>query len=177
MSGHYRVGASQAVKRDPLAVGAAVGHAAAMAPRLLACAALLLACRAPTPAAAPAPAVASAPAPASNRPAVEMRTYYLVLLRRGPAWSAARTPEVERIGAGHMAHIREMAAAGQLILAGPFDADATDRAALAGLYLFDVPTLAQVKQLVEADPGVQAGRFSYQILTWYGPKGVTYQGR
>ena len=47
-----------------------------------------------------------------------MRTYYMALLYRGPSWTADDTPEVKAIGEGHMAHIREMGAAGKLLIAG-----------------------------------------------------------
>jgi uncharacterized protein YciI len=122
-----------------------------------------------------AAACASCPRPAPAKFA--MRSYYLVILERGPAWSPDDTPENRKLGEAHMANIRAMGASGKLVLAGPFEADAADRDAAAGLFLFDVPTLDEARALAEGDPAVQAGRFTVKVLTWYGPAGLTYPGK
>ena len=100
-----------------------------------------------------------------------MRTYYVVLLRRGPAWSGEDTKENREIGAAHMAHIGAMASAGKLIVAGPFLGQ-TDAADLAGIYIFDTPSLAATRALAEADPAVKAGRFVAEYLVWAGASGL-----
>ena len=48
---------------------------------------------------------AATPAPVAARNRFAMRTYFMGFLRRGPAWTAVKTPESAAIGAGHMAHI------------------------------------------------------------------------
>ncbi|MEW6050117.1 MAG: YciI family protein [Candidatus Zixiibacteriota bacterium] len=105
---------------------------------------------------------------ASQPPAYEMKRYYMVFLRRGPNWTAERTPEVETISSGHMAHILQMEKDGKLALAGPFlDQKATD--ALAGIFILDVETVEEAQALAESDPSVKAGRFSVEIIPWLGP--------
>jgi len=131
--------------------------------RVLALAALCLAC-----------ACAPAPRPASH---FQMHLYYLVLLKRGPAWSAGETAESRRLFEGHMANIRALARTGKLVLAGPFESAPEKKDALAGLFLFDVPTVEEVRTLVASDPAVAAGRLVPEILQWYGPAGLTYDGR
>jgi uncharacterized protein YciI len=133
---------------------------------------LLAACASSPP---PAPA---APAPAAAAPAerFEMKKYFVAFLRRGPAWTAERTPESIRHGEGHMAHIDKMARAGKLLIAGPFEVDRSELTALAGIYIFDVPTLEEARDLVGQDPAVQAGRFVPEVLPWWGPAGLTYRG-
>jgi uncharacterized protein YciI len=107
----------------------------------------------------------------------QMRTYYMAFLRRGPAWSAERTPEAVAAGEGHMANIRRLAACGKLLIAGPFDVGPNPPAdALAGIFIFDVPTLEEAVALTQTDPAVKAGRFTIEVMPWYGPAGLTYDG-
>src|SRR5437867_974495 len=82
-----------------------------------------------------------------SEPKYEMMTYYLVLLKRGPASTAESTPATQRIQEGHMANIRKMAATGKLIVAGPF----TDGGDLRGLFLFNVASKEEAKALCDQD--------------------------
>ena len=147
--------------------------------RLLTAASVVLcaACGSTPTTAAPPASPAATPAPNAEpddqpiTPPAGMRTYYVVLLRRGGAWTAEQTPEVAELGRGHMKHIAEMARAGHLIAAGPFlgQTDATD---FAGIYIFDVKSLAEVKALTARDPAVAAGRFEPEYLIWMGAGGL-----
>jgi uncharacterized protein YciI len=105
-----------------------------------------------------------------------MRTYTFVLLRRGPAWTAEDTPETKQVFAGHMANIKAMGKAGKLVLAGPFDAPADDKAAYAGLFVLDVKSDDEARALLASDPAVQSGRLVPELRSWYGPAGITYDG-
>ncbi len=105
-----------------------------------------------------------------------MRSYTFVLLRRGPAWTPEQTPETKKIVEGHLANIKTMARAKQLVLAGPLDADDTDRTAYAGIFIFDTTSPDEVKALLATDPAVASGRLTPEIRTWYGPNGLTYDG-
>lgn len=106
-----------------------------------------------------------------------MRSYFMGFLKRGPNWTAERTPEIEEIGKGHMAHIGKMAAAGDLIIAGPFvQGKDAPKDALAGIFIFDVPTKEAALALMKDDPAVKAGRLTIEVLEWYGPAGLTYTG-
>ncbi|HUS29961.1 MAG TPA: hypothetical protein VMZ53_15755 [Kofleriaceae bacterium] len=104
-----------------------------------------------------------------------MKTYTFVLLKRGPAWSPEETPESKKLFEGHMANIKAMARARKLIIAGPFDAPKDDKAAYAGLFVFDVPA-EEAKQLLAGDPAIVAGRLVPEMMPWYGPAGLTYDG-
>lgn len=116
------------------------------------------------------------PTPAAREEA-SMRTYYMAFLRRGPAWSKERTPEAVAASKGHMDNIHRLAACGKLLIAGPFDVkDDTEKDALAGIFIFDVPTLEEAVALSQTDPAVQAGRFTIEVKPWYGPTGLTYTG-
>ncbi len=103
----------------------------------------------------------------------EMAEYFIVFLRRGPKWTAEMTPEIEKVLEGHFANIKKLTAEGKLALAGPFFGQEGD-SALAGLFIFRVDSIAEAIRLAEQDPGVQAGRFTFEAVAWYGPKGLTY---
>ncbi len=106
-----------------------------------------------------------------------MRTYYMTFLRRGPNWGQARTPEEKAASSGHMANIQRLANCGKLLIAGPFDVGSTPAPdALAGIFIFDVETLEEAVALTQTDPAVQQGRFTVEVMPWYGPVGLTYKG-
>jgi len=142
--------------------------------KLLVASALVAACAGSTPPPA-SPTTTTTPAAAAKPFA--MRSYLLVMLRRGTTWTPEKTDETKRIFEGHMANIKAMSRAGKLVIAGPFDAPETDRAAYAGLYIFDVATREELDTLLADDPAVKSGRLTPEVLTWYGPAGLTYDGR
>lgn len=98
---------------------------------------------------------------------MELRTYYICLLRKGPAWTAEETPALEQLQAQHMAHTRQVMESGATIAAGPVD-DGSD---IRGFSIYRTATLAQAQALAEADPGVRAGRFVVELHPWMAPSG------
>jgi len=106
----------------------------------------------------------------------KMRTYMMVLLRRGPAWTPEQTPETEKLFAGHLANIKAMARARKLLIAGPLDDDAKRPDALAGIFIFDTIDAAEVRALMAHDPAIAACRLAPELHLWYGPAGLTYDG-
>ena len=103
----------------------------------------------------------------------EMAEYFVVILKRGPKWTAEMTPEIEKVLEGHFANIKKLTKEGKLAVAGPFFGQEGE-GALAGLFIFKVDSIEEAIRLAEQDPGVQAGRFTFEAITWYGPKGLTY---
>jgi uncharacterized protein YciI len=98
----------------------------------------------------------------------EMTTYQVAFLRRGPAWTPASTPELNKLQADHLAHIGKMAETGKLILAGPF----SDGGDLRGMFIFRVETLEEAKALAEQDPTVKAGRLVLEWHPWFAAKNI-----
>jgi len=96
-----------------------------------------------------------------------MTRYYFAFLRRGPKWTAQRTPETDRLQEAHMENIRNMAKAGKLVIAGPFE----NAGEYAGIFIFKVNELEEAKALSEADPAVKAGRLVVDVHPWLIPKG------
>jgi uncharacterized protein len=103
----------------------------------------------------------------------EMTTFYMVLLRRGPAWTASATPESMAISRAHQENIQKLTAAGKMVVAGPF-LDQTGAQALSGLFILRVGSLEEARATVSTDPAVTAGRFTFEIIPWMGPKTLKY---
>jgi len=99
---------------------------------------------------------------------VEMTTYYVGFLHRGPKWTPEQTPEVEKLQQAHMDNIRRLGESGKLILAGPF----SDDGELRGMFIFQVSSLEEARDLCETDPAVKAGRLRVELHPWFAPRGI-----
>ena len=118
-------------------------------------------------AAAPA-AVAPPPEPVHDAMGKDMARYYMVFLRRSgkPLPPAA---EARKIMEGHMDNIRRLAGERKLLLAGPF-MDQSGPGSLAGIFILATASAEEAQKLVDSDPAVAAGRFTFEIVPWLGPK-------
>ena len=132
----------------------------------------LVALTTPVRMAAQAPPLSSQSA-AAPAPPPDMRVYYMVFLRRGPAWTTAVTPETTKVNQGHRANIDRLTKEGLMVVAGPFEGTSGDRA-LAGIFILRVPSMDAARAAVETDPAVKAGRFIYEIVPWWGPPTLRY---
>ncbi len=92
-----------------------------------------------------------------------MKTWVLALLKAGPNRDYDRETALE-IQRGHMANINRLADEGKLILAGPF----LTSGELRGIFLFDVETVEEARELTETDPAIQAGSLVMELHPWYG---------
>lgn len=92
-----------------------------------------------------------------------MKRYVMAFLKRGPNRDRpkAEADELQRL---HMANIGRLAEEGKLVLAGPFFGDGD----LRGIYIFDVETIEQAKQLTSTDPAIKAGSLVMELVPWYG---------
>ena len=93
---------------------------------------------------------------------IKETTYYFCFLRRGPKWTAERTPETGNLQAAHMANINAMAKTGKLVIAGPFE----NGGDYAGVFVFKVGSLDEAKALAESDPAIKAGRLVADVHPW-----------
>jgi uncharacterized protein len=105
---------------------------------------------------------------AQNKLKYEMTNYIVGFLHKGPKWTSESTDETKRIQQGHMANINKMAATGKLIVAGPF----TDNGDLRGMFIFKEVTIEQAREMVDADPAIQAGRMVVKLHPWFAGKGL-----
>jgi uncharacterized protein YciI len=103
-------------------------------------------------------------------PKYEMKTYQMVLLYKGPNRNQDSV-EAMRIQKEHLSNIQRLADEGKLIVAGPF----LDDKDLRGIFIFDVESEAEVKDLVETDLAIQTGRLRYEIRPWMTAKGTCFK--
>ncbi len=92
-----------------------------------------------------------------------MRTYVMAFLKAGP--NRDRSPEEGRkLQRAHLENINRLAAEGKLVMAGPF----ADNGPIRGIYIFDVPTVAEAETLTKTDPAIQAGSLVMELHPWDG---------
>jgi uncharacterized protein YciI len=97
----------------------------------------------------------------------QMKQYFMVFLTKG----INRTQDsvtVAKIQEGHLDNITRLFNEKKIVLAGPFLDNGTYR----GIFIFDVATEEEVKQLLQTDPAIKAGRLGYEIHPWYGPGSI-----
>ena len=99
----------------------------------------------------------------------EMDRYVVGMLKKGPKWSGAKTPESAKLQEGHMANIKRMADTGKLIVAGPFTGNNQN---YRGIFIFKA-TLEEAKQMAEEDPAIKAGQLELELYPWYAAKGLS----
>jgi uncharacterized protein len=97
--------------------------------------------------------------------------YELVLLRRTAQSREFDEEKQERIFREHAVHtIRQVESGGQLA-AGPVQESPAEDQPIVGLGLFQTGSLDEVRKLMDADPGVQQGQYTYDVMTWLTRKG------
>ncbi len=103
-------------------------------------------------------------------PGRETAVYHLVLLRRGPKWTAAPTGAMKAMQQERDAFLRKLAESGKLVLAGPFLAPA--EGSEVGMLVLNVGSESEARLIAESDPAVKAGRLVFEVRTWLGPGGI-----
>lgn len=92
-----------------------------------------------------------------------MKRYVMAFLKAGPNRDQDEETAAE-LQQAHMENIQRMAESGVLVLAGPF----LDEGEIRGIYVFDVVSLDEARELTATDPAVQAGRLEMELHPWYG---------
>lgn len=98
----------------------------------------------------------------------EMKTYYLVFLKKGEN----RTQDsvtVSKLQEQHMAHLTKMADSGKMDICGPLMEDIDIR----GICIYNVATKEEAEKLANEDPMVKAGRLKVEVHLFYSAKGVS----
>ena len=103
-----------------------------------------------------------------NEPEWEMKTYYFVFLNSNPERPKIDSVKSAEIQAGHLANIQKMFDEGKCRLAGPFLDDGETR----GIFILDVASVEEAKELLSNDPAINSGRLIPVIKPWYGPAGL-----
>lgn len=97
----------------------------------------------------------------------QMKPYFMIFLKAG-ATRGQDSITVAKIQQGHLNNIERLMNEKKMVLAGPF----LDEGAYKGIFIFDVDTEEEVRQLLETDPAVKTGRLAYEVHPWYGPGNI-----
>lgn len=98
----------------------------------------------------------------------DMKTYYLVLLKKGPNRSQD-SATVAQIQVQHLAHLTKMYEEKHMCIAGPL----MDNSEIRGICVYNTATLEEAKAFAESDPAVKTGRLMVEIHPWYAAKGTS----
>jgi uncharacterized protein YciI len=98
-----------------------------------------------------------------------MKSYVFVILKSGT--STTVNPELrDSIFRGHLNNISRLAGMGKLVIAGPLgDNDKSYR----GIFIFNVSTIAEAKELLMTDPAVKAKLLDAELYEWYGSAAIS----
>lgn len=116
---------------------------------------------------AAAPTAAEEPKAKAAEAAPQMEQVFLVLLRKGPIWSAEKTAESAAIQKAHLENIGAQWKAKKMVIAGPMGEDGD----LRGIFVYRVGSLDEAKALAAEDPAVKAGRLKAEVYPWWVGKG------
>jgi uncharacterized protein YciI len=107
---------------------------------------------------------------------VDLEAFELVLLRRPASAPDYPAAELERIQREHVEYYARLRQSGQVVTNGPVGGQREE--SLRGLAFYRTGSLEQSRQLADADPAVQAGRLTAEIMRWCCPSGtMTRPGR
>jgi uncharacterized protein YciI len=89
--------------------------------------------------------------------------FQMALLRKGPKWTEAQTPESQKILHQHLVNVVTMLNSGKAVVAGPIGDD-TD---LGGIFVLRASSPEEAKTWVDADPAVKAGLYVAEMHPWW----------
>ncbi|HEY0366851.1 MAG TPA: YciI family protein [Pyrinomonadaceae bacterium] len=96
-------------------------------------------------------------------PAHKLVEFHMALLKHGPKWTAAETPETKRLHEEHVKYVLAAIDSGKAVIAGPF----TDGGEIDGLYVFRASSAAEAKAWAEGDPSVASGFRVADMHPWW----------
>lgn len=98
----------------------------------------------------------------------EMKTYYLVFLKKGPNRSQDSLTAY-KLQEQHIAHLDKIASEGKLDICGPL----LENGDIRGICIYNVSTKEEAQKLAEQDPMIKAGRLIAEIHPFYSAKGAS----
>ena len=93
-----------------------------------------------------------------------MKMYVMVILKTG-TYNPTSKIEHDSLFRGHMNNIKRLVSEGKMVIAGPFDKN--DKS-YRGIFIMNVPTIAEAKKLIETDPTINSRVFDVELFEWYG---------
>jgi uncharacterized protein len=97
-----------------------------------------------------------------------MKKYILIILKTGTGTAVSREVR-DSIFRGHLANIGRLAGIGKLVIAGPLG---DNEKSYRGIFIFNVATLAEARELLTTDPAVKAKLLDAELYEWYGSAAI-----
>lgn len=104
--------------------------------------------------------------------AIGMTIYYIYLLRKGPAWSPADTPEINALQEAHLANLKRLADMGRLVINGPLLDSFATSGEIRGIGALKADSMQEAEELISTDPMVKVGRLVFELHAWMINKGI-----
>src|SRR3954451_17864590 len=92
-----------------------------------------------------------------------MKKYVMAFLKTGPV-QLKDSVQRRQLLMAHLKNIQRLAKEGKLIVAGPF----MDNQKIEGIFIFNVESVEEAKELTATDPAVKAGELEIELHPWYG---------
>ena len=92
-----------------------------------------------------------------------MKKYVFTFLKKGSNRDLGEE-ESRKLQIAHLNNINRMAEEGKLVVAGPF----LDDGEIRGIYIFNVESIDEAKELTKTDPAIQSGSLTMEFKEWYG---------
>lgn len=99
---------------------------------------------------------------------MEMDTFFICFLRKGPIWTGEPSPELDERQKRHLEFLGKLHADGKTLVSGPVQ-DPT--ANLRGITIFKTATLEEAQTLIAQDPFVKIGHLTAEVMPWWVGKG------
>src|ERR1700730_2448283 len=96
-------------------------------------------------------------------PESKLVQFQMALLKKGPKWTDAQTPESQKILHQHLVNELAMLNQGKAVVAGPFGDDGD----LTGIFILRASSAEEAKTWVDADPAVKAGLYVAEMHPWW----------
>ena len=97
-----------------------------------------------------------------SEPQFKLVKFHMVLLKKGPKWTATATKETEQMHQAHVAHVISLLENGKAVLAGPLSDDGEIR----GIYILRTESADEARNWVNSDPAVVSGNLIAEIHPW-----------
>jgi uncharacterized protein len=104
--------------------------------------------------------------------AMGMTIYYIYLLRKGPAWSPADTPEINALQEAHLANLKRLADMGRLVINGPLLDSFATSGEIRGIGALKADSMQEAEELISTDPMVKVGRLVFELHAWMINNGI-----
>lgn len=95
-----------------------------------------------------------------------LKKYFLCMLRRGPMRNLSQK-EMESLNRFHQDHLKWLTDTKMLCMAGLMEGDGELREML----ILATRSQEEAEHLIWQDPAVKAGRFTVEVMPWWGPVG------